>query len=283
MKPLAWLCWLGALVFPFAAPAAPQDNTTAAAINDLQVRVERDVSYGEHPAQRFDVYRPGSAKGPILLLVHGGAWHAGDKASPNFVVGKVRYWTARGYVVVSTNYRMLPQADPLEQARDVARALALVQTRAAGWGADGRQVVLMGHSSGGHLVMLLNASPALARVAGAQPWRGTVSLDNPVVDAPALMRAHFDFYEPAFGRDPQFWEQVSPQHVLSEDAPPLLAVCSRRTRTCAGAQALQRKAQSMGRVVLVQAVDLTHRGVSERLGVAPGYSGSVDRWISSIL
>jgi acetyl esterase/lipase len=54
-------------------------------------------------------------------------------------------------VVVSTNYRMLPLADPLEQARDVGRALAAVQARAAGWGADGRQIVLMGHSSGGHL------------------------------------------------------------------------------------------------------------------------------------
>jgi len=76
---------------------------------------------------------------------------------------------------------------------------------------------------------------------------------------------------------------VSPQHVLSAEAPPLLAICSRRTGTCAGAQALQRRAQAMGRVVQVQVVDLTHRGVSERLGVAPGYSASVARWISSIL
>lgn len=282
MNRLARLCWLGALGLALAATAA-QDDSAAAAANDLQVRVERDVPYGDDPAQRFDVYRPGSARGPVLLLVHGGAWHTGDKASPNFVLGKVRYWTARGYVVVSTNYRMLPQADPLEQARDVARALAAVQARAAAWGADGRQVVLLGHSSGGHLVMLLNAAPALARAVGAQPWRGSVSLDNPVVDAPALMRAHYDFYEAALGRDPQFWEQLSPQHLLSAEAPPLLAVCSRRTRTCPGAQALQRKAQSMGRVVQVQPVDLSHAGVSDRLGVAPGYSASVDHWIRSIL
>jgi arylformamidase len=263
--------------------SAAQDNTIAAARNDLQVRVERDVAYGDDPAQRFDVYRPGHAKGPVLLLVHGGAWHTGDKASPNFVLGKVRYWTARGYVVVSTNFRMLPQADPLEQARDVGRALAAVQARAAGWGADGGKVVLMGHSSGAHLVMLLNASPALARAVGAQAWRAAVSLDNPVVDAPALMRTHYAFYEPALGRDPQGWEQLSPQHMLAADAPPLLAVCSRRTRTCPAAQALQRKAQAMGRVVQVHAVDLTHGAVSERLGVDAGYSASVDRWMSSIL
>jgi arylformamidase len=262
---------------------AAQDNAIAAARNDLQVRVERDVAYGDDPAQRFDVYRPGHAKGPVLLLVHGGAWHTGDKASPNFALAKVRYWTARGYVVVSTNFRMLPQAEPLEQARDVGRALAAVQGRAAGWGADGSKVVLLGHSSGAHLVMLLNASPALARAVGAQAWRGSVSLDNPVVDAPALMRVHYDFYEAALGRDPQGWEQLSPQHLLAADAPPLLAVCSRRTRTCPAVEALQRKAQAIGRIVQVHTVDLTHGAVSERLGVDAGYSTSVERWISSIL
>jgi arylformamidase len=282
MRPAAWLL-LGALFHAGLAAAAPQDNSIAAARNDLQVRVERDLAYGSDRRQRLDAYLPARPKGAVLLLVHGGAWHAGDKASPNFLLAKVRHWTARGYVVVSTNYRMLPEADPLQQALDVARALAFVQARAPGWGADPRQVVLLGHSSGAHLVMILNASPALARREGAQPWRGAVSLDNPVVDATAMMRRHYDFYEPALGRDPQFWPQVSPMDLLAADAPPLLAVCSRRSGTCPGAEALQRKARSMGRVVEVQAVDMTHNALGERLGLPGAYTDSVARWISSIL
>ena len=39
--------------------------------------------------------------------------------------GKAGDWLPKGYVLVSTNYRLVPDADPLAQARDVARALAL--------------------------------------------------------------------------------------------------------------------------------------------------------------
>jgi arylformamidase len=77
----------------------------------------------------------------------------------------------QGYVLVSTNYRLLPAARPLEQAGDVARALALVQKQAPQWGADPKRLVLMGHSAGAHLAMLLHASPDMAAKAGAQRWR----------------------------------------------------------------------------------------------------------------
>src|SRR6185295_4587727 len=124
------------------------------------VTVERDVSYGTFPRQRMDVYLPtGTRTGAVIVMVHGGAWRIGDKSMPQMVGNKVARWVPRGDVFVSINYRMLPQADPLTQADDVARALAAVQARAASWGADPRRVILMGHSAGAHLVALLSARP----------------------------------------------------------------------------------------------------------------------------
>jgi acetyl esterase/lipase len=268
-----------------AANAAPQDDSIAAANNDLQVRVERDLAYGPHRRQRLDAYLPGTVRGPILLMVHGGGWAAGDKRAPAMVVPKVRHWTAQGFVVVSTNYRLVPDASPLEQARDVARALAFVQKAAPRWGADPARVVLMGHSAGAHLVALLGADPTLARNEGAQPWRGTVSLDSASLDIPGVMqRPHARPYDRAFGDAPAAWPPVSPLHRLVAGATPLLAVCSSRLRTsCAQSQAFRERAATLGVKVTVLPVDRTHMQVDDDLGLPGPYTDSVDRWISSIL
>jgi acetyl esterase/lipase len=276
---------LAAPAFASGTARARQDNSIAAATNDLQVRVEHDIAYGPDPRQRFDAYLPGTVKGPILLMVHGGGWVSGDKRSPAMIIPKVRYWTARGFVVVSTNYRLLPQAHPLEQARDVARALAQVQRRAEGWGADPRNLVLVGHSAGAHLVALIGAEPALAREQGADHWRATVTLDNPAFDVPALMAERHDtLYDRAFGRHPAYWKTVSPLHVVARDAPRMLAICARRSRvSCPQAQAFAARAGRAGVQVEVQPVDLGHAEINRQLGLPGAYSDSVDRWISSIL
>ena len=267
-----------------ACPARAQQDHSIAAANDLPVRVERDIAYGAHPRQRLDAYLPGAASGPLLVVVHGGAWRGGDRRAPS-LLPKVRYWTARGYVVVSTGYRVLPQAHPLEQARDVARALALVQRRASGWGADAAAVVLMGHSSGAHLAALLSAEPALAREQGADRWRGTVCLDNPAFDVPQLMaQRHAKLYDRAFGTHPAYWRTVSPLHVLARDGRTLLAVCSRRSApACAQAEAFAARAGRLGIRVEVLPADRGHLELDRQLGLPGAYSDSVERWINSIL
>jgi arylformamidase len=285
MKAAALLA--AALAFALPGPAIPaaQDNSIAAALNDLQVRVERDIPYGADRRQRFDVYFPAQMKGPILLMVHGGAWATGDKRSAAMIIPKVRYWTARGWVVVSANYRLLPKAHPLEQAGDVARALARVQHLAPGWGADSSNVVLMGHSSGGHLVALLGAEPALAREQGADPWRATIILDSAAFDIPRLMQErHAALYDRAFGNNPGYWRASSPLHRVARDATPMLAVCSRkREASCAQAEAFAARAGRIGVPVQVQPVDLSHLEIDRQLGLPGDYSDSVDRWINSIL
>jgi arylformamidase len=168
------------------------------------IRVVRDVAYGSDPQQRFDVYAPAEAKGaPVIFIVHGGGWFRGDKAMRAVVENKVARWVPKGFVVVSTNYRLLPKANPIEQARDVARALAVAQDKAASWGGDRSKFILIGHSAGAHLVSLLTAAPSVSSGIVSTPWLGTVSLDSAAFDVVKIMEArHFALYDPAFGRDP---------------------------------------------------------------------------------
>ncbi|HVZ46652.1 MAG TPA: alpha/beta hydrolase [Ramlibacter sp.] len=248
-------------------------------------RVLRDVAYGADPAQRFDVYLPPKPSGPVIFMVHGGAWKFGDKASADVVVNKAKHWLARGFVFVSVNNRLLPKANPLQQAEDVAAALAAAQKQAASWGAEPSRFVILGHSAGGHLVALLGANPSFAAQRGARPWRGTVSLDSGALDVEATMQArHARLHDEAFGSDPAFWRAVSPLANLAAGAPPLLAVCSsKRAAPCPEAESFKRRAEALADRVDVMPRDLTHHDINALLGTPGDYTESVDRWISSIL
>jgi arylformamidase len=250
------------------------------------VQVLREVAYGPDPRQRMDVYLPpGAQQAPVILMVHGGAWKIGDKAMGRVTENKVSRWVARGFIFVSINYRMLPAADPLTQADDVARALAFAQGHVLEQGGDPAAVVLMGHSAGAHLVALLSADPARARAQGAQPWLGTVALDSAAMDlAPLMQGSHLRFYDEAFGKDPAYWRAASPQQMLGAEALPLLAVCSsiRPDKPCAQAHALAQRAQQAGRRAEVLEQALSHEEINEKLGLPGAYTEAVERFMASL-
>ena len=101
-----------------------------------------------------------------MFVVHGGGWRRGDKAARAVVENKVARWTKAGFIVISTNYRLLPAADPIAQAGDLARAVSIAQQRLPAWGGDPDRVVLVGHSAGAHLVALLATDGASSAAKG---------------------------------------------------------------------------------------------------------------------
>lgn len=250
-------------------------------------RVLRDLPYGDDPRQRFDVYLPAAAHdAPLIVFVHGGAWAIGDKDNPGVVANKAAYWLPKGYAFVSVNYRMLPEAEPLTQADDVAHALAAVQRLAPEWKADAARVVLMGHSAGAHLVALLGADPARLTAAGARPPRGIVALDSAAMNVVQIMQfpRHFGFYDRAFGSDPAYWTAASPYHALTAASLPLQAVCStQRADSCPQARAFAGKARELGVRVDVQPEDLTHAQINHELGAPSAYTDAVGRFVASLV
>ena len=248
-------------------------------------RVERDVAYGPASRQRLDVYMPAHADGaPILVMVHGGGWAIGDKSSSGVVRNKVRHWLPEGYIVVSVNYRLVPEVDVSAEAEDVARALAYVQRNAVRWGGDGSRVVLMGHSAGGHLVALVTADSALVRRAGVRPWLGTIGLDAGAYNVVTIMQArHLSLYDQAFGKDPAFWRSVSPTLRLDHAAVPLLLVCSsRRQDSCAQAEAFAARARARGGQASVLPLDRTHAQIDSELGTDSAYTSAVDGFLGKV-
>jgi arylformamidase len=269
---------LGAVVLLLLGPSASAEMPKGATL-------QRDVAYGADPAQRLDVYLPSHPnRAPILFMVHGGGWRRGDKDNVRVADNKVERWLPKGIIVVSVNYRMMPEAEPLTQAEDVARALATVQDLAPGWGGDPANIILMGHSAGAHLVALITAAPEIAAGQGAKPWKGAVLLDSGAMDVPAIMAArHWPLYDRAFGNDPAEWQVASPFHRLTGPTPPMLAVCRKRgNESCPANHAFARKANALGGRVEVVPMALSHGQINRQLGLPGAYTERVETFMRSL-
>lgn len=240
-------------------------------------------AYGTDAAQRLDVYSPpGARNAPILIMVHGGAWMIGDKANTSSVENKLKHWLTRGWIVVSVNYRMLPEAMAYEQAKDVAEAVQWAQGYAEDWGGDPKKIILMGHSAGAHLAALVSSRPEMV----GRPWAGTVVLDSAAMQLSATMAGqHPRFYEQAFGTDPDYWAKASPMDQWTPRAAPMMLVCStkRPDEPCDDARRFQAKAQAAGRDMPVLPQALTHADINRTLGLPSAYTDAVDAYIAARL
>ncbi len=113
----------------------------------------RDISYGTDEKQTLDLILPVDDREEtgLLLYIHGGGWTGGDKAtSPD----KFKILSAnKKYAVASINYRYaeLGKTDIYDIVNDITSALSHIKNLAAGYSVNINEVVLCGHSAGGHL------------------------------------------------------------------------------------------------------------------------------------
>ena len=259
-------------------------------VSNEQITIRRNIPFGTDPRQQFDVYLPTQQSNPKntmpwIFMVHGGAWRLGDKAHDNVVDNKVKHWVPKGMVLVSSNYRLLPKADPLTQVQDIAKALANVQKTAASYGIDAQQCLIMGHSAGAHLAALLAASPKLLKAAGATPCLGAVLIDSAAMNLPSVMqRRHAAFYDQAFGNQPAYWRTVSPMDQMTNTVIPLLTICTaRHDDACDQAKALTDRAKTLSSKPSDYTwfkLSLSHEQANEQLGLIGPYTNAVDRFIA---
>ena len=233
-------------------------------INSSQIKssdVIKNIPYGSDIRQKFDVYLPKKKKSdaPILFLVHGGAWMSGDKESARMVLNKLNFWGEKGFIVISTNYRLAPHVSITKQINDVKQAINRAQSMAYQWGGDKNKFILIGHSSGGHLIGNLTVEDLLIKPAGI------VAIDTAGFDIPAMMKQkHQKFYDIAFS-SPEEWKNVSPQ----EKASPFnfLLLCSKQSVVwCEQGNNFTQSIIKNGGIAQQIIVNLNHNDINEKLG-----------------
>jgi arylformamidase len=151
--------------------------------------LKRDIPYTKNAdkLQTLDVYSPPKAKGlPVVFWIHGGGWQAGDKKD---VYEKPQVFNGKGFVFVSTNYRLLPKVDMETLARDVAKSIRWVHDHIAAYGGDPKRLLIMGHSAGAQLAALLCTDERYLKEEGLSfaIIKGCVPVDGDTYDIPAMI------------------------------------------------------------------------------------------------
>jgi len=150
-----------------------------------------DIAYVEdgHERQVLDVYTPETPAQkpmPVMFWIHGGGWQVGDKGD---VAIKPEVMTDRGFVFVSTNYRLLPDVPMETLIGDVAQSLAWVHEHISDYGGDPDQLFVGGHSAGAQLAALICIDHRYLRKHGVSPkvLKGCVPVDGDTYDIPKII------------------------------------------------------------------------------------------------
>src|SRR5262245_3194137 len=173
--------------FIYCAPAFAADGpvrTDAAKLN-----VKRDIPYTEpaDPRQKVDIYAPEGAKNlPVVFWIHGGGWQTGDRTN---VQVKPSAFADKGFVFVSSGYRLLPDVEMVTIFRDVAKSVRWVHDHIAEHGGDPQRILVMGHSAGAQLAALICIDDRYLKAEGISLAiiKGCVPVDGDTYDVPAII------------------------------------------------------------------------------------------------
>lgn len=240
--------------------------------------VVRDVFYTEakNPLQALDVYSPREGNGhPVVVWIHGGGWKKGDKAG---MQQKPPAFVDKGYVLVSINYRFVPEVGLKEMMSDIAKSIRWVREHAAEHRGDADSIVVMGHSAGAHLAALICTDDRYLK-AEAVPMsalKGCVPLDVSAYDVPKRLKDGGSV-APAtiiqvFGETEAQQREFSPVHHIAtgKGIPPFLILhVASREDTKVQAHWLKEKLDAADvKAAVVAAEGKTHGTISADLGGA---------------
>ncbi len=260
-------------------------GTGLAAAKPLKTVTEKYRSDLGAGSPELDIYGfTGAKNAPVVVFVHGGTWQEGDKAQgPN----RVALFNDAGMILVSINYRLVPENTIEGELEDVDRALQWIRANIANYGGNPDNISLFGHSAGAHLVTqtVVDPLPATRAMIDAGAIRGVYASDLMTYD----FAAYFDAsggrlapaHERALGRDRARIAALSPlQHVdPAQKIPPFLISYSgqrpadvRRTSARAFAQALR---DAGGSAQLLDGTRYNHAGIIRAVGNDPAFSATV--------
>ncbi len=178
---------------------------------------------------------------PIVINIHGGGWEIGDKRMSNSVF-RAKYLAARGYLVISVNYRMLPAVPIQTQVEDVMGAVIWAKENAAEYGGDPEKIGVMGGSAGGHLTTMVawasdddfftptgHADSELdSDVLAAVPFYPAIDLEQTLaLENEYLAPVSHAYFTKTRDEDEraELFEHIAPKYQMDADLPPTFFVC----------------------------------------------------------
>ncbi len=144
-----------------------------------------------------------------LLLDSWRRLQAGDKSSVQL---KPKVFDRKGFLLVSTNYRLLPHVPIEELIHDVAKSIGWVHAHIAEQGGDPNRIVVGGHSAGAQLAALMCTDERYLQQerVSFKSLRGCIPVDGDTYDIPKIImtaelrQALYGGEMPTFGHRQKF-------------------------------------------------------------------------------
>ena len=188
-----------------------------------------DVSYGSHARQKMDVYLPanrnsGSTK--VIIMIHGGAWNAGDKTDFNQYVDSIKKREPT-YAIFNLNYRLAKPPDLFPaQENDIKAALDFIYNKRAEYRISDK-FALIGASAGAHLALLqAYKQTAPVKVKAIIDFFGPTDLtemyNNPTSPLVPILLSNVMGGTPT--TQPTIYQTSSPINYVTNQSPPTLVL-----------------------------------------------------------
>jgi len=204
--------------------AACSDEPTAA--DTLIEETIYEIAYGDNPLQRLDLYLPAnrSSNTKLLVFIHGGGWSTGDKSDFTVLLSSLK---GNDFAYTNLNYRLADAASGItleDLALDIRTALDFLITKSSSFVFAPDQIIIAGHSAGGHLALYTayhnNADGAIkAAISLAGPTDVTNEYFVNTLDLSLLVE---NLTGTTFAADSVAWADASPVNYVTPSSPPTL-------------------------------------------------------------
>lgn len=150
--------------------------------NDAEITKDLVYAEVENKKLTLDIYKPKGKKAPYLIVwIHGGAWHSGNKENPP--LGLLPF----GYALASVDFRASTEKPFPADVHDIKAAIRFLRANANKYGYQSDKIIIWGSSSGGHLAALVATTNNNLALEG--------NLGN-YVNTSSSVQACIDFYGP---------------------------------------------------------------------------------------
>lgn len=177
---------------------------------------DEDIPYSskkdDYSIQRLKLdvsHVPASSGTPVVVWFHGGGLTGGNKSIPDELKDT-------DFVIISPNYRLIPNVGVNECIDDAAEAVAWAFANAERFGGDTSKIFVSGHSAGGFLTSMIGLDRARLEKYGinADSIAGLIPFSGQVI-------THFsDRKAMGIGELTPLIDQNAPLYHVRRDAPP---------------------------------------------------------------
>jgi acetyl esterase/lipase len=222
----------------------------------VNVREIRDLAYASYGSRRMhlDIFIPKDTSNkeklffPAVLLIHGGGWSSGSR---DMEYPMAQHLAANGYVAVTAEYRLSPEAKYPAAVFDLKAAVRWMRANASKYKIDSNKIAVYGCSAGGHLAAFLGATNGIKKFEGdagdpehSSSVQAVIDIDGVLDfttpaesghdDNPAKPSAGKKWLGASLKENPGIWIEASPVKYAGEKTPPVLFINSSLPRFHAG-------------------------------------------------